>query len=76
MANKKTKDQREQLIQLGSEPLADALIDLAQYNDEASNLVERLIATPKENISRFKKMMNPGRDFMIFSTITKRSNEF
>jgi len=49
---------REQLIQLGPEPLADSLIELAQYHDEASNLVERLIATPKENVGRFKKRLS------------------
>ncbi|MBF0280565.1 MAG: hypothetical protein HQM13_22400 [SAR324 cluster bacterium] len=54
----KNVDVRERLMQLDQEQLADALLELAQYIDEASNLVERLIASPKENVSRFKKRLS------------------
>ncbi|RJP78596.1 MAG: hypothetical protein C4522_12535 [Desulfobacteraceae bacterium] len=52
------KDKRKQkLMELGEETLADALLDLAIHSDPADDLVERLIATPKENIQRFKKKL-------------------
>lgn len=45
---------KEQLIQLGAEKLAEALINIAQYNEEAALVVERLISTEEENLKRFK----------------------
>lgn len=50
-------DRKKQLIELGAEPLADALLELAMQSDAADDLIERLIATPKENIQRFKKKL-------------------
>ncbi len=47
-------DRKKRLTQLGSEALADALLELAVRLDAADELVERLIATPKENIRRYK----------------------
>lgn len=48
-------DQRkQQLMDLGTEALAEALLDLAARDHTADDLVERMIATPKENIARFK----------------------
>jgi hypothetical protein len=45
------------LIDLGAETLAEALLDIAVYSDTADDLIERLIATPKENVQRFKKKL-------------------
>lgn len=53
------KDKKKQkLMDLGSEPLANALLHLASQFDEAHDFVEHLIATPKENIQRFKKKIS------------------
>lgn len=49
---------KQQLMGLGSEQLADALLHLASQFDEAHDFVEHLIATPKENIQRFKKKIS------------------
>jgi len=50
-------DKKQKLIDLGAERLAHALLEIAALNDAADDLVERLIATPKENIQRFKKKL-------------------
>lgn len=51
-------NRKQKLIDLGAEFLADALLDLAVYSDGADDLIERLIATPKENVQRFKKKLS------------------
>jgi hypothetical protein len=51
-------DRKQKLIALGPETLADALLDLAVHSDEADELIEQLIATPKENVQRFKKKLS------------------
>ena len=53
-----TDSRKQKLIDLGAEPLAEALLSLAVYSDEAEDLIEKLIATPKENIQRFKKKLS------------------
>ena len=50
-------DRKQKLIDLGPEALADALLNLAVHSDEADDLIEQLIATPKENVQRFKKKL-------------------
>ena len=45
---------KERLVDLGAEALADTLLALADQDDAADNLVERMIAMPEENIQRFK----------------------
>ncbi len=50
-------DRKQKLIDLGAESLAEVLLDLAVHSDEADDLIERLIATPKENVQRFKKKL-------------------
>ncbi|NKB67714.1 MAG: hypothetical protein GKR89_11685 [Candidatus Latescibacteria bacterium] len=45
---------RQNLMKLGAERLTDILLDLSGRNDEIAELVERLAATPEENIKRFK----------------------
>ena len=49
---------KQKLIDLGSETLADALLNLAVHSDEVDDLIEQLIATPKENVQRFKKKLS------------------
>jgi len=49
---------KQKLIDLGPETLADALLNLAVHSDEVDDLIEQLIATPKENVQRFKKKLS------------------
>jgi hypothetical protein len=51
-------DRKQKLIDLGADALADALLNIAVYSDEADDLIEQLIATPKENVQRFKKKLS------------------
>jgi hypothetical protein len=51
-------DRKQKLMDLGVEHLADALLELAVQSDAAGDMVERLIATPKGNIQRFKKKLS------------------
>lgn len=62
-----TKHNRNQLIELGAETLADTLLNLCQTSPEADNVVKRLLATPTENIKRFKAKLaglKRGRRFI------------
>ena len=43
-------DRKQKLIALGADALADALLNIAVHSDEADDLIEQLIATPKENV--------------------------
>ncbi|MHB8252745.1 MAG: DUF6880 family protein [Acidiferrobacter sp.] len=49
-----SEDRRQRLTDLGAEALANALLELASYSDIADDLVERMTATPKENVQRFE----------------------
>ncbi len=51
-------DRREKLVVQGPEALADALLELSFSSDEADDLIERLIALPKENVQRFRKKLS------------------
>ena len=53
-----TEIRKRKLIDLGSDALAEALLRLAVYSDEADDLVEQLSATPEENLQRFKKKLS------------------
>ncbi|MBU1194416.1 MAG: hypothetical protein KKE62_13760 [Proteobacteria bacterium] len=55
---KQDKDRKQKLIALGADALADALLNFAVHFDEADDLIEQLIATPKENVQRFKKKLS------------------
>ncbi len=46
------------MIELGAQNLADALLELAIQSDAADDMVERLIATPQENIVRFREKLS------------------
>lgn len=50
-------DRKQRLLTLAQERLADALLELATRDDAADDLVERMIATPQENIERFRKKL-------------------
>lgn len=47
--------ERNHLIELGPESLADALLGLSIRNEAANELVKRMVSKPNENIDRFKK---------------------
>jgi len=49
---------KQKLIERGAEALADALLDLAVQSDEVDDLIERLIATPEENVQRFRQKLS------------------
>jgi len=51
-------NRKHKLIDLGPDALADALLKLAAHSDEADDLIEQLIATPKENVQRFRKKLS------------------
>ena len=53
-----TNNRKQQLIELGAETLAEALLDLSVLSEKADDLIERLIATPQENVQRFKKKLS------------------
>jgi hypothetical protein len=52
-----TNDRKQKLIDLGADTLAEALLNLAVHSDAADDLIEQLIATPKENVQRYKKAL-------------------
>ena len=52
-----SNDRKQKLIDLEAECLADALLELAVQSVAADDLVERLIATPTENVQRFKNKL-------------------
>lgn len=53
------KDERkEQLMQLGADVLAEALVKLADVDDAAADIVERLLAPPAKNEARFRKKLS------------------
>lgn len=49
-----TNDRKQKLIELGAESLAGALLELAAHYDAADDLLQRMLATPTENIKRFR----------------------
>lgn len=51
-------NRKQKMMDLGADALADALLGLAVHSDEADDLIERLIATPRENVQRFKKKLS------------------
>lgn len=60
-------EKKQQLIELGADALADALLQLANQDQAAEDLVERLVATPQEFITRFNQVtssLNRSRRFV------------
>jgi thioredoxin-like negative regulator of GroEL len=63
------KDERkEQLIQLGADVLAETLVELAESDDSAADIVERLLAPPAENATRFSKKLTALKSRRHFYT--------
>ena len=52
------ESRKQKLIDLGADALAEALLNLAVHSDETDDLIEQLIATPRENVQRFKKKLS------------------
>jgi hypothetical protein len=50
-------DKRDKLIQLGTEALADALLKLAERNDQADDMIERMTAMPAELVKQIKSKL-------------------
>lgn len=60
-------ERKQKLIDLGSETLATALLDIAAHSNEADDLIEQLISTPRENVQRFKnKLLGLNRSKRFF----------
>lgn len=47
-------NKQKRLAQLGADKLADALLELADYSEEADSVVTRLLASPRQNASNFR----------------------
>lgn len=52
---------KSSLIALGAEALASALIELTEMSPEAQDLVERMLATPEEKLSRIRDALKEIR---------------
>lgn len=52
-----TTSKKQRLLDLGAERLADALLRLAERNEDADDLVDRLLATPDERIKKFRSKL-------------------
>ncbi len=48
-------DTRARLIAAGAEALAEVLMDLASRHDDAASMLQRLLASPEENQTRFEE---------------------
>lgn len=48
---------KEKLIQIGAEKLAESLLELSVYSEQAEELIERLVAAPEENVKRFRRKL-------------------
>jgi hypothetical protein len=62
-----TSPRRNQLIKLGAEALADTLQSLSETSSEVDELVKRLLASPEQNIKRYKEKLTSlkrGRSFI------------
>ncbi|MBL7112430.1 MAG: hypothetical protein ISS19_10885 [Bacteroidales bacterium] len=51
-------ERKKKLIDLGPDVLADALLKLAEYDDTADRLVERLTSDPDDIIRKFKRRIS------------------
>jgi hypothetical protein len=72
------KNQKQRLINLGEEALAQALLDLATRSDSAAAVVQRLIAKPDEAVAQFKKKLarlKRSRRFIDWRESGRFSNE-
>ena len=54
----RTDDVREGLIELGADVLAAALVQLAGQTELADSMVKRLLASPSDNLKRFRTRLS------------------
>ncbi len=67
-------DRRQRLVNLGAESLADALLEIANWDEQAEELLERMTSTQKENFIRFKeKLANISKRHKFVSQSSSRS---
>jgi hypothetical protein len=59
-------DLRSRLIEAGVETLADTLLTLADHFQEAADAVDRLVATPRDNLVRLKRKLGALRQSAHF----------
>jgi len=55
------ENRKKKLISLGTETLADALLELTKTSETALDLVDRMVSGPEENIQKFKKELSRKR---------------
>jgi len=55
--NSPASERLPRLIQLGAETLSTTLLDLARRNSDVDDAIERLIASPRKNVVRFKEKL-------------------
>jgi hypothetical protein len=53
-----TDERQEQLVQLGADVLAETLVELAYMNEDVADVVDRLLAPPAINATRFQKKLS------------------
>ena len=57
-----SNETRNRLIELGAEKLADILLEIAEQNERAADTLEHIVASPSENIRRFKSKLQALRN--------------
>ncbi|HBG04514.1 MAG TPA: hypothetical protein DDY22_02915 [Geobacter sp.] len=71
-------ERKGKLLELGADRLADALLELAGRDEFADDLVERLIATPRDNMGRFRAKLSAlqlGRPFVHWRQTAEYARE-
>ncbi|MBX9723444.1 MAG: hypothetical protein K2X81_18715, partial [Candidatus Obscuribacterales bacterium] len=58
MVSKSKSSKIKQLTELGAEKLAEALLGLADYNEDADRIVERMLTKSNGSPDRFKTKLN------------------
>lgn len=53
-----SEEKKNKLIEMGSDVLADALLKLAEYDNRADRLVERLTSDPNDIVKKFRRRIS------------------
>lgn len=67
-----TDETKARFLKLGPDALAGALLDLAERDDTAKEMIERMVSTPEDRVRRFKSRLaglKRGRKFNDWKTI-------
>lgn len=56
------EERRKRLVQLGADALSEALLEMAANNHDVADAIDRLIASPEENIVRFREKLQSIRE--------------